>query len=133
MTAHSTRLGHSIEAINLEIPFSELDCEESRLKTYPKVCTDPKTNKESLQVRSLAAWRVHLKDSEDGEVRVVDDLKEVRAFTDRISRLLSPTISTLMHTRKGSNSMVQTRTVAFFCESLPPTGFKGRGDLFGLI
>lgn len=41
--AHSSKLGHLIENENLELPMKELGYEESKLKTYPMVWTNPKT------------------------------------------------------------------------------------------
>lgn len=41
--AHSSQLGHLIESENLELPMEELNYEESKLKTYPMVWTNPKT------------------------------------------------------------------------------------------
>lgn len=42
-TAHSTQLGHSLETENLEVPLAELGFEESKLKKYPMIWTNPLT------------------------------------------------------------------------------------------
>jgi hypothetical protein len=42
------------------------------------VWTNPKTGEKSLQVHGQGAFKSHLKDGPQGEVQVVDDLKEVR-------------------------------------------------------
>lgn len=41
---------------------------------------DPKTGEKSLQVHGQGAFKLYLKDSHDGEERIVDNLEEVRAF-----------------------------------------------------
>jgi hypothetical protein len=45
--------------------------------------TDPKTGEKSLQVHGQGAFKLYLKDSPDGNERIVDDLEEVRAFMDK--------------------------------------------------
>ncbi|KAH8897226.1 TfdA family taurine catabolism dioxygenase TauD [Thozetella sp. PMI_491] len=85
-TAHSTQLGHSLVTEGLEIPIEELEWEESKLKKYPMIWTNPQTNEKSLQIHGQAAWKLYLKSSPDGEEKVIDDLAEVRAFMDRLMR-----------------------------------------------
>ena len=41
----------------------------------------------ALQIHGQAAWKLYLKDSADGEERVIEDLAEVREFMDRMMRL----------------------------------------------
>jgi alpha-ketoglutarate-dependent taurine dioxygenase len=80
-TAHSTRLGHLIETEGLEKPLDKLPpWDHENVCIYPMVWTNPKTGEKSLQVHGQAAFKLYLKDSADGEERIVDDLKEVRAF-----------------------------------------------------
>jgi hypothetical protein len=92
-TAHSTPLGHTLATEGLEMPITEdlsdgssIMYEKSKLKTYPMVWTNPKTGEMSLQVHGQAAWKLYLKDSPDGKLKIVDDLKEVRDFMDTIMR-----------------------------------------------
>ncbi|EMC96147.1 hypothetical protein BAUCODRAFT_464815 [Baudoinia panamericana UAMH 10762] len=91
-TAHSTRLGHLLETEGKEMPLEKLSLwEESKLCIYPMVWTNPKTGEKSLQVHGQGAHKLYLKDSADGVERVIDDLKEVRAFMHKIMRpVLSP-------------------------------------------
>jgi hypothetical protein len=42
-TAHSTQLGHTLVTEGLEIPIAELEFEESKLKRYPMIWTNPQT------------------------------------------------------------------------------------------
>jgi alpha-ketoglutarate-dependent taurine dioxygenase len=80
-TARSTRLGHLIETEGLEKPLDQLPpWSEEHVCVYPMVWTNPKTGEKSLQVHGQGAFKLYLKDSQDGKERVVDDLKEVRAF-----------------------------------------------------
>jgi hypothetical protein len=80
-SAHSTRLGHLIETEGLEKSLDQLPkWNEKKVCVYPMVWTNPKTGEKSLQVHGQGAFILYLKDSPEGEVRVVDDLKEVRAF-----------------------------------------------------
>lgn len=82
--AHSTRLGHLIETEGLEKPLDELPkWNKESLCVYPMVWTNPKTGEKSLQVHGQGAFKLYLKSSPDGEERIVDDLKEVRAFMDK--------------------------------------------------
>lgn len=93
-TAHSTPLGHTLATEGLEMPITEdiladgtkIAYEASKLKTYPMVWTNPRTGEKSLQVHGQAAWKLYLKESPEGPTRIVDDLKEVREFMDRIMR-----------------------------------------------
>jgi len=86
-TTHSTRLGHTLETEGLEMSPEQLGpIDPSKIKTYPMVWTNPKTGEKSLQVHGQGALKLHLKSSPDGEVRVVDDLAEVRKFMDGIMR-----------------------------------------------
>jgi alpha-ketoglutarate-dependent taurine dioxygenase len=92
-TAHSAPLGHVLATEGLEVPVTEdladgtkISYEAAKLKIYPMVWTNPKTGELSLQVHGQAAWKLYLKDGPEGMVKVVDDLKEVREFMDRIMR-----------------------------------------------
>jgi len=82
---HSTRLGHSIETEGLEKPLDQLPkWDASKVCVYPMVWINPKTGEKSLQVHGQGAYKLYLKSSPDGPETVVDDLKEVRAFIDRL-------------------------------------------------
>ncbi|KKY15334.1 putative alpha-ketoglutarate dependent xanthine dioxygenase [Phaeomoniella chlamydospora] len=91
-TAHSARLGHILETEGLEMPREKLPPVDTRkICTYPMVWTNPKTGEKSLQVHGQGARRLFLKNRHDGEEKIVNDLKEVRAFMHRIMRpVLSP-------------------------------------------
>ncbi|KXT00887.1 hypothetical protein AC579_9282 [Pseudocercospora musae] len=91
-TARSTRLGHTIETEGKEMPLDKLPSwDKDKICIYPMVWTNPKTGEKSLQVHGQGAFKLHLKDSPDGAERLVDDLKEVRAFMHKIMRpALSP-------------------------------------------
>ncbi|KAK3066183.1 hypothetical protein LTR53_017571 [Teratosphaeriaceae sp. CCFEE 6253] len=83
-TARSTRLGHSIETEGREMPLDQLPAwEKENVCVYPMVWTNPVTSEPSLQVHGQGAFKLYLKDSPDGEERVIEDLKEVRAFMDK--------------------------------------------------
>jgi hypothetical protein len=83
-TAHSTRLGHLIETEGFEKPLDKLPkWEKSKVCIYPMVWTNPKTGEQSLQVHGQGAYKLHLKDSPTGQERVIEDLREVRAFMDK--------------------------------------------------
>jgi alpha-ketoglutarate-dependent taurine dioxygenase len=85
--AHSTRLGHSIETEGLEMPLDKLPkWDKSKVCTYPMVWTNPKTGEKSLQVHGQGAFKLYLKSSPNGSETIVEDLKEVRAFLDKIMR-----------------------------------------------
>jgi hypothetical protein len=80
-TARSTRLGHLIETEGRETPLISLPpWEVKKLCIYPMVWTNPKTGEKSLQVHGQGAFKLYLKSSPDDEEKVIDDLKEVRAF-----------------------------------------------------
>ncbi|KNG46907.1 TfdA family taurine catabolism dioxygenase TauD [Stemphylium lycopersici] len=84
---HSTRLGHSIETEGLEKPLDQLPkWDMSKVCVYPMVWTNPKTGEKSLQVHGQGAFKLYLKSSLEGPETVVDDLKKVRAFLDKIMR-----------------------------------------------
>lgn len=83
-TAHSTRLGHTLETEGLELPREKLPpVDTSKICIYPMVWANPKTGQKSLQVHGQGALKLYLKSSPDGQETVVDDLKEVRAFMHR--------------------------------------------------
>jgi xanthine dioxygenase len=82
--AHSTRLGHLIETEGLERPLEQLPpWKPENVCIYPMVWTNPKTGEKSLQVHGQGAFKLHLKDSPQGKVTVIDDLAEVRKFMDK--------------------------------------------------
>ncbi|KIW04214.1 uncharacterized protein PV09_04522 [Verruconis gallopava] len=91
-TARSTRLGHLIETEGLEKPLDQLPpWDPEKICIYPMVWTNPKTGEKSLQVHGQGAFKLYLKDIPDGEEKIVDDLKEVRAFMHKLMRpVLSP-------------------------------------------
>lgn len=83
-SAHSTRLGHLIETEGKEKPLDELPpWDMEKVCVYPMVWRNPKTGEKSLQVHGQGAFKLYLKDSPEGEEKVVDDLMEVRAFMDK--------------------------------------------------
>ncbi|GKT42965.1 putative dioxygenase [Colletotrichum spaethianum] len=85
--AHSTRLGHLLETEGLEKPLDQLPkWESSKVCVYPMVWTNPKTGEKSLQVHGQGAFKLYLKTEPNGLETVIDDLKEVRAFMDRIMK-----------------------------------------------
>ena len=55
----------------------------ARLGTCQSTSLIPLT---ALQIHGQAAWKLYLKDSADGEERIVEDLAEVRAFMDSMMR-----------------------------------------------
>lgn len=80
-TAHSTRLGHLLETEGLEKPLDSLPpWDPQHVCVYPMVWTNPVTGEKSLQVHGQGAVKLYLKDGPDAEEKVVNDLKEVRAF-----------------------------------------------------
>ncbi|KAH7109112.1 TfdA family taurine catabolism dioxygenase TauD [Dendryphion nanum] len=86
-TAHSTQLGHLLETEGLEKPLSQLPkWDKSKVCVYPMVWTNPKTGEKSLQVHGQGAFKLYLKSSPKGVETIIDDLKEVRAFMDKIMR-----------------------------------------------
>ncbi|OAA61954.1 alpha-ketoglutarate dependent xanthine dioxygenase [Niveomyces insectorum RCEF 264] len=86
-SAHSTRLGHLLETEGLETPLDQLPAwDPAQVCIYPMVWTNPKTGEKSLQVHGQGAFRLYLKDRPDGPETVVSDLKEVRAFMQKIMR-----------------------------------------------
>lgn len=90
-SAHSTRLGHLIETEGLEKPLDQLPkWDKEKVAIYPMVWTNPVTGEKSLQVHGQGAFKLYLKDSPNGEEKIVDDLREVRAFMHKIMR---PTLS----------------------------------------
>ena len=83
-TAHSTRLGHSIETEGLEKPLDKLKpWTKDKICTYPMVWRNPVTGEDSLQVHGQGAFKLFLKSSPDAEETVISDLKEVRAFVQK--------------------------------------------------
>ncbi|KLU88281.1 hypothetical protein MAPG_07268 [Magnaporthiopsis poae ATCC 64411] len=86
-TARSTRLGHLLETEGREVPLDKLPpWDPAKVCVYPMVWTNPKTGEKSLQVHGQGAFKLYLKSEPDGPETVVDDLKEVRAFMDRIMK-----------------------------------------------
>ncbi|KAM0322271.1 hypothetical protein ACHAQA_009560 [Verticillium albo-atrum] len=89
-TARSTRLGHLLETEGKEIPLDKLPpWNPAKVCVYPMIWKNPVTGEKSLQVHGQGAFKLYLKSSPDGEERVIDDLKEVRAFMDK---LMTPAI-----------------------------------------
>ena len=80
-TAHSTRLGHTIETEGLEKPLDKLKpWVPEKICTYPMVWENPVTGEHSLQVHGQGAYRLFLKSSPNGDEIVISDLRDVRAF-----------------------------------------------------
>ena len=74
-------LGHSLETEGKEVPLDQLPpWTRDKICIYPMVWTNPRTGEKSLQVHGQTALKLYLKDSAEGVERVIDDLKEVRAF-----------------------------------------------------
>ncbi|KAM0755092.1 Clavaminate synthase-like protein [Meredithblackwellia eburnea MCA 4105] len=70
-----------------EMAFEDLPpWDEKDLKVYPLVWTNPVTGEKSLQVHSVAVWKLHLKSSPDAPVTTVDDLAEVRKILYKLQR-----------------------------------------------
>ncbi|PVI04814.1 TfdA family taurine catabolism dioxygenase TauD [Periconia macrospinosa] len=85
--ARSSRLGHLIETEGLEKKLEDLPkWEKEKVCVYPMVWKNAVTGEQSLQVHGQGAFKLYLKKSSEGEETVVDDLKEVRAFMDKIMR-----------------------------------------------
>ncbi|KAI8665750.1 TfdA family taurine catabolism dioxygenase TauD [Fusarium sp. Ph1] len=85
--AHSTRLGYLIESEGLEVPLDQLpQWDKAKVCVYPMAWTNPKTGEKSLQVHGQGAFKLYLKNSPDAEETIVEDLKEVRAFMDKLMR-----------------------------------------------
>jgi hypothetical protein len=83
-SARSSQLGHIIETEGLEKPLDELlPWTKDKICIYPMVWTNPVTGEKSLQVHGQGAFKLYLKDTPDGEEKIVTDLKEVRAFMHR--------------------------------------------------
>ena len=73
--------GSSIVTEGKEVPLDDLPpWEHSKLKTMPMVWYSPLDGTPSLMIHGQCAMRVQVKRSVDDEVRVLDDLAEVRAF-----------------------------------------------------
>lgn len=53
-TAHSTPLGHTIVTEGSEVPLKDLDYEESKLKRYPMIWTNPETGEKCK--RPTCTW-----------------------------------------------------------------------------
>ncbi|RDW62292.1 alpha-ketoglutarate dependent xanthine dioxygenase-2 [Coleophoma cylindrospora] len=86
-TAHSTRLGHTIETEGLEKPLDKLKpWSPEHICTYPMVWENPVTGEHSLQVHGQGAFKLYLKSSADGPEKIVTDLAEVRAFLHNMMR-----------------------------------------------
>jgi hypothetical protein len=80
-TAHSTRLGHSLETEGLEKPLDKLKpWTADKICTYPMVWKNPVTGEDSLQIHGQGAFKLFLKSSPNGGETVISDLGEVRAF-----------------------------------------------------
>ncbi|KAK1979864.1 TfdA family taurine catabolism dioxygenase TauD [Colletotrichum cereale] len=85
--AHSTRLGHLLETEGLEKPLDQLPpWERSKVCVYNMLWTNPRTGEKSLQVHGQGALKLYLKTEPNGQETVVDDLKEVRDFMDKIMK-----------------------------------------------
>ncbi|KAI5479430.1 hypothetical protein MNV49_003574 [Pseudohyphozyma bogoriensis] len=70
-----------------EMPLEDLpEWNEADRKTYPIVWTCPVTGEKSLQVHSVAVYKLHLKASPDAPVQVIDDLLEVRKILYDLQR-----------------------------------------------
>lgn len=84
--------GSSIVTEGKEVPLDDLPpWEDSKLKTMPMVWYSPLDGTPSLMIHGQCALRVHVKRSADDEVKVLDDLGEVRAFLQAC--VLSPSSS----------------------------------------
>lgn len=111
-TAHSARLGHVLETEGLELARDKLPpVNEDDICIYPMVWTNPKTGEKSLQVHGQGAVKLYLKSSLEGEEKIVDDLKEVRAFMHKYAFYLS--------TRRCGTHLLFPRP-----ERLTDTGFQ---------
>lgn len=60
--------------------------EESKIKEYPMVWHNEVTGKPAFMVHGIIAQKLLLKNSPEAEVKVIDNVDEVRAWLFRISR-----------------------------------------------
>ena len=77
--AHST--GLVCHSDGLEKRLDELPAwDAGKLLTLPLVWTNPVTGEKSLMVHGACVWKLQVKRSEEDDVRVVEDLAEVRSI-----------------------------------------------------
>jgi hypothetical protein len=111
-TAHSAQLGHTLVTEGLEIPIEELDWDESKLKRYPMIWTNPQTGEKSLQIHGQAAWKLFLKSSPNGEEQVIENLAEVRAWMDSLMRhVIRPENIYAHHHKEGEVTLWYNRAL----------------------
>jgi xanthine dioxygenase len=70
--------------------------DESKVKMYRMVWHNPMTGKPAFIVHSIVAQKLLLKTSPDAEVRVVDNVDEVRAWLYKIHRRIMEPKNILM-------------------------------------
>jgi hypothetical protein len=81
--------------------------EKSKVCVYPMVWTNPKTKEKSLQVHGQGAYKLYLKNRPNGEEKVVEDLKEVRAFMDKYA-VRRPVLSLILTRSQDHAACVAT-------------------------
>lgn len=70
-----------------ELPLDQLPpVDESKLKEYPMVWHNEVTGKPAFMVHAIIAQKLLLKTSPDSEVKVMDNVDEIRAWLYKISR-----------------------------------------------
>jgi alpha-ketoglutarate-dependent taurine dioxygenase len=80
-----------------EIPMDEMPpFEESKVKNYPMVWHNLVTGKPAFMVHAIMAQKLFLKTSPESEVKVMDEVDEVRDFCFRIMRRMIEPENTLV-------------------------------------
>lgn len=71
--------GFALESEDRETPIADLpEHEEGDAQTLPLIWANPVTGEKALQFHAIIARRLHIKESADGPVRIVDDVRQVR-------------------------------------------------------
>ncbi|GAA5836770.1 hypothetical protein JCM11251_005783 [Rhodosporidiobolus azoricus] len=81
-----TSNGFGIVSDDLETPLDELPIKEEDAEVLPLVWRNPVTGEKHLQFHQIVVRKIHYKESEEGAVRVNDDLREVRKMLDDLQR-----------------------------------------------
>lgn len=83
----------------------------------------------ALQVHGQAAWKLYLKDSPDGEEKIVEDLDEVRAFMDRIMRPAIRPENIYAHHHDEQDVILWYNRALWHCVVCIPTFFPPRSQI----
>ncbi|KPV77107.1 uncharacterized protein RHOBADRAFT_10194, partial [Rhodotorula graminis WP1] len=78
--------GFGISSDDLETPIEDLPLPESQAERLPLVWLNPVTGEKALQFHQIIVRKIHYRTSDDGEYRVIDDLREVRKMLDDLQR-----------------------------------------------